>query len=170
MPKLTVLRGLPGSGKSTLSQKMMDENPKLRRINKDMMRQMSNQGKFSPKDENALNATLYFMTEAFLLSGFDVVSDNMNLADQHTHAFAQIIDSIHARTDLKIEMEVIDLDVALETCIERVVARNLESHWESRNMVIEPETVRSIYDQWFKDGIFPALTVKRDYLVHKVGI
>ena len=71
-------------------------------------------------------------------------------------------------------MEVIDLDIALETCIERVAKRNEEikagNGGHCRNCTVGPEVVEDIYNTWFKDGLFPPLTVKRDYLTHKVGV
>lgn len=166
MCKLIALRGMPGSGKSTYSAKLLKENPNLRRINKDMLRDMSNQGQFSPKDEATLNATLYFMTEEFLRNGFDVISDNMNLSDLHMLEFMRIAEGLrmpYLEPPLPAKIEVIDMDTPLDTCKWRDA---------NRDRTVGVDIIDKIHDTWMnEDGTFPPLhplVTKHDWISHKL--
>ncbi len=78
-PKLKVImfKGLPGSGKTTKAKAIIDKYPKLyKRINKDDLREMIDNGRFSKENElmvlDIRNALLLY----FLYKGKNVIIDD----------------------------------------------------------------------------------------------
>lgn len=54
MLKIILCKGLPASGKSTWTRELIDKNPeKYKRINKDDLRAMLDNGKWSNKNEHS---------------------------------------------------------------------------------------------------------------------
>src|SRR5690606_2212059 len=88
-----LMRGLPGSGKSTCSTALLErpENRgKWKRINKDTLREMLDLSDWSPANEAMLNQVVTNMARFYLRAGFNVVSDNMNLDKVHFKTAAKI--------------------------------------------------------------------------------
>jgi predicted kinase len=53
MLNVIICKGLPGSGKSTWAKKLIDDHPgQYKRINKDDLRAMLDNGKFSKQNED----------------------------------------------------------------------------------------------------------------------
>lgn len=117
MQKLIVMRGLPGSGKTTLAKEMCSEDKALIRVNRDDLRAEHPdwvRHKFNKKVEKEVAAERDRLTSALLEQGFSVISDDTNLTDKHINHFKQLAES-HI-----VELEIIDLrDVDVDTCIER---------------------------------------------------
>ena len=49
--KLIMTKGLPASGKSTWAKQYLDDNPGTKRVNKDDLRAMLDNGKWSKRNE-----------------------------------------------------------------------------------------------------------------------
>lgn len=125
MPTLTVMRGLPGSGKTTYARTWVAEDRATRiRVNRDDLRTMIDdsvyvEGVTEPRIVEARNALIL----AFLLSGFDVICDETNLSQSSADELAEIANGAQA------DMAVVDLtSVPLETCIARDARRIGRSH------------------------------------------
>lgn len=119
-----LLKGLPGSGKSTRAKEMMAQNSNLARVNKDDIRLMTalkakDDKDRKPKRWESLAVEIERAAAREMLErGFDVVVDDTNLNPKHEEFFTQL-----AR-DHKAAFEIIDLlDVPIQECIRRDAKR-----------------------------------------------
>lgn len=112
--KIIFLKGLPASGKSTYAKKLVDENPgKYKRINKDDLRAMLDNGKWSKKNEQYVLNIRDFMAGHAMRNGWSVIIDDTNLHPKHEEYFKGLSD------EYGYEMEVKFFDVPFWECIER---------------------------------------------------
>lgn len=118
MKKVYVYRGLPASGKSTAARKMLDENPgKFKRINKDDLRAMLDNGHFSRGNEKFVVKVRDMLILTALEEGKHVIIDDTNIHPKHSQRIAELVKGIA-------EVEVVDfMHVDVETCIARDLLR-----------------------------------------------
>lgn len=122
MPKLIMLKGLPGSGKTTYANAMVKKSlGRLKRVNKDELRAMLDGGKWSKDNERFVLDVRDWICAKALNDGLDVIVDDTNLNllhEQHLRAMAGITGA---------EFEEVYLDVPLEECIARDAVRGAKS-------------------------------------------
>lgn len=115
-PVVTVMAGLPGSGKSTIAKQI-----KALRVNLDDIRKMmgwTDQASWSKQKENVAIEAMLSTVEAAVDQGQDVVVDN-------THLTARIPGLLRRRVGGRASFKVISLlDVTVEKCIERDALRD----------------------------------------------
>lgn len=125
MSKLTITRGLPGSGKTTYAKRWVALNLDVRsRVNRDDLRAMLHDGSHSyPRElETAITAAQEAQVTALLKAGRDVIVDDMNLRQQYARRWAKIAELAGA------ELDVVDLtDVPVEECVRRDAERPPET-------------------------------------------
>jgi len=83
MAKLIATSGLPRSGKTTWAKEYVDTSGNAVRINRDDLRQMLHNGKWSPMNEKITMAIQKAMVETALKAGKSVVVDDTNLGEHH---------------------------------------------------------------------------------------
>jgi predicted kinase len=148
-----LLRGLPGSGKSTYAATLVKEGWK--RINKDMLREMIDGGEFSPENEAQLNNIIYRMAAIFLRNGYSVISDNMNWNPYHFQEARNVVRSVNNtewgdfEESIKATLTVKDFDIPIEVCIKRDA---------ERAKPVTEEVIRKIADQWIVNGKWPDIS------------
>lgn len=118
MLKVLFLRGLPASGKSTFAKKLVaDEPERWVRVNKDSLRTMLHDGKWSKGREKLVQQMHRTMAEDALKSGLSVIVDDTNLSQKHEATYRQMAEKFGA------EFEVKSFDTSVEDCIERDTKR-----------------------------------------------
>jgi predicted kinase len=130
MPILRIIRGLPGSGKTTLARAWVAEDPVRRfRANRDDFRAMGHDSTFvkqdadNPGTERTIVAARDAAISALLRKGVNVICDDTNLPQRVARDLRRLAVLAGA------EFEVWDLtDVPVETCIERDAARVGRAH------------------------------------------
>ena len=115
-------KGLPGSGKSTLAKAWVNEDAINRvRVNKDDIRNLLHNGKYSKENEKQVLDTQDFIILDSLKRGKSVAFDNTHLVDKHLIRLNNLLKD----NDLSnIKIEVVDLtSVEPEECIKRDLIR-----------------------------------------------
>lgn len=125
MPKIILTRGLPASGKSTWARELVrSELGRWKRINKDDMRLMLDEGKWSKKNEQFILLMRDTMALSALEHGFNVIIDDTNLHEKHLLRMKELAKEVKKLWNKDVEVEVKDFtNVSLETCIERDLKR-----------------------------------------------
>jgi len=114
-PKLLALRGLPASGKTTYAKELVDKG--WVRVNKDDLRAMLNNGKWSPENEGFVLALRDEIIIRNLVNGRNVVVDDTNLDPKHLIQFEAIAQEFLA------DFEIRFFDVPVRECIRRNALR-----------------------------------------------
>lgn len=148
MQKILVLKGLPASGKSTFAKELINNNPGIwKRINKDDLRSMIDNGKWSKSNENFIKKVRDTIVEEALINGFSVIVDDTNLDDSHLKRMKLIANGFKPKSsNIKtVEVEIIDFtDVSVETCLERD---------RKRNPSVGKDVIMRMYNQFLKPKI-----------------
>ncbi len=117
MQKVLILQGIPGSGKSTWALKEVARSRgKIKRINKDDLRQMVDGGEWSKQNEPVILQARNKLLIEFLLKGFDVVIDDTHLNPIHEIEIRSLVDQ-HFGSAVIVETKF--FDVPVEECIRR---------------------------------------------------
>ena len=119
MNKLIMLRGLPASGKSTWAKELVEKEPgRWKRINKDELRTMLDNSKWSKQNENFVLVLRDYTITAALANHFNVIVDDTNLAPKHEETLKELAKNMGAEFEIK---DFTDVDVAI--CIKRDMNR-----------------------------------------------
>lgn len=159
MPKLTILRGLSGSGKSTWA----DAQPNAVVVSRDRLR-VAMFGSDGPdyykrgdlrQCEDLITKVEHGAVKAGLVAGQDVISDNTNIEVKYMKPIAHIGYALGATVQFKI------FDVPLHTAIERnnmrakmggrnvpeaVIRKQHDRFQHTKNQTIEPEPTPTPYN------------------------
>ncbi|MBC7406745.1 MAG: AAA family ATPase [Candidatus Parcubacteria bacterium] len=149
MPKLTILQGLPASGKSTLAREIVAKTGNTKRVNKDDIRALLDNSKWSKNNEKFVLKTRDFLIEEALLDGFNVVSDDTNLHPKHIETMKIIAKKYNAALETKF------INTPIDECIKRDLVRP--------NSVGEA-VIQSMYDQFLRPA--PIVYTEDDKLPH----
>lgn len=133
MAKLLMLKGLPGSGKSTFARELATQG--YVRVNKDDLRAMLNDGKWSKQNEKFVLLVRDAIIVHALEQGKSVVVDDTNFAPKHREVLSALAKSYGATFEIKF------FDLPLEECIKRDLKRE--------NSVGE-KVIRQMYDQFLR--------------------
>lgn len=118
MPKLTMLRGLPASGKTTWAKEQVERSGgRIKRVNKDDLRTMIDAGKWSREREKNILHVRDSIIITWLVSGFDVLVDDTNYAQKHKKHLEGLAQLYNA------DFEVKDFNTSITECIKRDLKR-----------------------------------------------
>jgi predicted kinase len=119
-PRLVMMVGLQGSGKSHEARKLVAQDPaRWARVNRDSLRAMFHGGWLgTPEQEEQVTAFEEAGAAALLRAGVNVVVDAMNLRPEHRFRWRMFAEQEDA------QFEVVDLtQVPLQVCLERNAER-----------------------------------------------
>lgn len=134
MPKLLMIKGLPGSGKSTYARQLVAAS-QYTRVNKDDLRAMLHNGSHSKsKEATVLKIRDAVVVEA-LTKGSNVVVDDTNFAPVHEIRLRELAKEHGAQFQSKL------IDTPVDVCIERDLKRlNSVGH----------KVILQMYEQYLK--------------------
>ncbi len=159
MRTIIINKGIPASGKTTESKRMMRENPgKYKRVNKDDLRAMIDNGHWTRKLENFTISVRDAIVEKALIQGYDVIVDDTNFAEKHYKAICSIAKRIG-------DVRVIErfFEVPLKEALKRNAARENpvpeEAIYHMYNKHVKNKKME-IRDVYFEPNIKKILTSK----------
>lgn len=116
--KLIMTRGLPASGKTTWALQQVDKDQgHTKRVNKDDLRAMADNGKWSEKREDMIRKARDILAGLYLSNGCDVIVDDTNFHPIHEVELKKLA-AVHGA-----EFEVKDFYVPVGEAIERDAKR-----------------------------------------------
>ncbi len=118
--KLILTQGLPASGKSTKAAEIMKTDGNCVRINKDLLRKMLHDGKWSGKNEGLTRDASMMLARQFLRIGKKVIIDDTNLNEGTVESWKNLSTTEGAT------LEIIDMETSMEECIKRDQGRQDE--------------------------------------------
>lgn len=125
MPTLTIMRGLPASGKTTEARKLVEKGAV--RINKDDLRAMMH-NEWTRKNEKDTLKARDMIIRGLISEGKDIVVDDTNFAPEHIETIQEIVDSFNELLEDKYKVVIKDIDTPLEECIRRDANRTGKAH------------------------------------------
>jgi len=151
MPKVTICRGLPASGKTTWAKKQ-----DAVRVNKDDLRSMLDNGKWSGKREKLVLDTRDSVIIKALRQDRDVIVDDTNLHPKHIARISEVVEAQAQIDGKEYEWEIKDFDISLHDAIKRDVKREHS---------VGEDVIRNMYNQFIR----PTKKVVNDPLLDAVS-
>jgi len=150
---VTILRGLPASGKSTYARQLLDEHTgAYKRLNKDELRLMLDNNHHTTHNEKFVEKVRDIMIVEALLDGKHVIIDDTNLSDRPVERIKNVVRKFNADRNDKVQVEIKEMNVSLEECLERDKSREkkvgdeviLKMH---RQHILKDNSVAPIHDK-----------------------
>ena len=116
-----MMRGLPGSGKSTKAKEIAEASGNTVRLNRDLLRTMLHFDKFNYKLEDMTRKAEIALTKEFLSLGKNVIVDDTNFKNEEM--WHQVAEQSKAKFDI------VDVNPSIDECIEQ------DSHREGKAKV-----------------------------------
>lgn len=138
MKTIIFLKGLPASGKSTWAREYLEKNTNVKRVNKDDLRAMLDNSKWSHANEKFVLQLRDHIVIESLQKGFHVIVDDTNLHPKHEERMRQIARENNAVVEVKF------FDTPLEECLRRDAARANS---------VGVTTIRQMYDQYMGSDV-----------------
>lgn len=124
MRKVIIMRGIPGSGKSTWAKKLVDEQPNVyKRINRDDLRMMLDNGHTSDGNEKFIKKVRDMLIMKALEEGKHVIVDDTNLSSTNETRIRQLVQEYNKAFNQQVQVEIKEMETSLEECIERDAKR-----------------------------------------------
>ncbi len=153
MAKLMIIRGLPCSGKTTMAQlllkSLVDAGEKAMIVCRDDLRFQAGFGKYAGDYESVISTQQTALVREGLKKGFTVISADTNLNAKSVKGLAKHAEFFGAA------VEVIDMDLDVEVCIQRDHGRGGREH-------VGEDVIRKMHRRYFNKGKFPANPLSRE--------
>lgn len=162
MNTLVIVRGLPGSGKTTHAMKWLAEHPGAARINRDELR-MLHYGNYWPgqQAENAITKIQHAQLKGLLEAGLDVICDDTNLRARTIKGLMRIAEDAGARVIIDDTV----LYTEVEICHQRVKARS-----DAGGRHVPAYAIDAMYDKFLRGErtlAIPVLTQPSEQAVRR---
>jgi predicted kinase len=124
MKKVILMRGLPGSGKSTYAKQLVNDNPGMyKRVNRDDLRTMFDNDSTSNSNEKFIKQVRDMLIVKALQDGKHVIVDDTNLSETNETRIKQLVHQFNKEHNDSVVVEVKQIDATLDECLERDAKR-----------------------------------------------
>jgi predicted kinase len=143
MKKVIMMRGLPGSGKSTYAKKLVAEAPNTyKRINRDDLRAMFDNAYFSKGNEKFVKQVRDVLIIKCLEEGKHVIVDDTNLSATNETRVRQLVQEFNKKYNDTVQVEMVEIHTPLEECIARDAKRPVP---------VGAKRIRELHRQFYAD-------------------
>src|SRR3990167_6191615 len=148
--KVLILKGLPASGKSTYAKELVAQGG-WKRVNKDDLRAMLDNSKWSKGNENFVLQTRDSIIWHALQNNLNVVVDDTNLSPKHEEAIKTLLSVSSDSRIAFTEVEVKYFDTPVEECIRRNKLRNKKLKAAGFPEQVPDSVIWDMYNRFVKD-------------------
>lgn len=142
MKKVIMMRGLPGSGKSTRSKQILDENPGVyKRINRDELRAMFDNAQIDAANEKFIRQVRDMLIIKTLEDGKNVIVDDTHLSEKNETYVKELVHEFNKQHNDNVTVELIEMDTPLDECIERD---------SKREKSVGAKVIKQMHQQFYK--------------------
>lgn len=121
--RLTIMKGLPASGKSTKAEEIIQKVPNTVRINKDLIRTMLHFDKWDYKKEKKTQEAARLLAKHFLDEHVNVIIDDTNMNPKTFNSWRVFGEENDAHIEV-VDMNIGDIDDHVRKCIDRDFIRD----------------------------------------------
>lgn len=140
MKTITILKGLPASGKSTYARQLVQQQPTMyKRINRDDLRTMFDNYQYSKGNEKFVKKVRDILILEALRNGKHVIVDDTNLAPGNEIRIRQLADTYAKESGHAVQVKIKEFDVDVEECIRRDLKRERS---------VGEKVIRRMHEQW----------------------
>ncbi len=151
MKKVIIMRGLPGSGKSTWARQMVKDHPNsYKRINRDELRLMLDDGYMSDGNEKFVRQVRDMLIVKALSDGKHVIVDDTNLSERSLTRIHQLVQEFNKAHNDEVTVEIKEMATSIQECIardaererkvgEQVIRRMHRQHIEAQGFYCEQD-------------------------------
>lgn len=144
MKKVIIMKGLPGSGKSTYAKQLVKENPNsCKRINRDELRLMFDDGYTSKGNEKFIKQVRDLLILKALEDGKHVIIDDTNLSETNITRISQLVHQHNTTHNDDVQVEIKEMNTTLQECIERDSLREKK---------VGEKVIREMHRQFFSNA------------------
>lgn len=136
---IVITKGIPASGKSTWAKEKVRSGKDYVRINKDELRLLLHDGKYSKTKEKLVLKCRDSMISVFMNENKNIIIDDTNLHPKHEEKILEIIENHNKLSDIKYHFEIKWFDINLETAL----IRN-----KRREYVVPDDVIKTMYNQY----------------------
>ena len=144
--KVTILQGLPASGKSTWARKQVLKNPtKVVIVNRDSIRE--GLGKYwVPERESLVTLIEHDMIKNALIKEYDIIIDATNFNSKYLKDIINIIEDAEHAYRLIVNIEIKRFDISLNKAIFRDWLRGLKG-----GRKVGSKVIKSFYERYIEN-------------------
>lgn len=126
MPKIIMTKGLPGSGKSHWAKDVVKNDSTWKRINKDELRAMIDDGKWTAENEKIVLQVRNELMNLFMDKELNIIVDDTNFDEKHETYLRYVIEDFNRAFEgaAHYDFEIKEFNTAVGTCLERDAARS----------------------------------------------
>jgi len=155
--EIIILRGIPGSGKSTYAEKLMGEGWK--RLNKDQLRTMLNNYSLDNSDENIVHSIQTNTLRLLMRHGRNIVIDNTHTKQKYINDLLKEI----KKNQEKNQQDGLGFDYGVRikhigVSLEKAIGRN-----KKRERKVMPEVIKRMHEQLHATDMTDKFLMIKDY-------
>lgn len=139
---MLLMMGLPGSGKSTIAEQLMQTDARFKRVSRDHLRDMLDMGRYSPVNEDLVKRVQEYTITEILFCGFNVIVDNTNLNLWDRRDLVDLADYQVHTTVFTMAVSLIDA-VSVEECISRD---------SLRPKPVGEKVIQNMWEKWLRQN------------------
>lgn len=144
--------GPPAIGKSTWAKEMVAKDSNIKRINRDSLRAMLDDGIYSKENEANIVRVRNILVKSFLAQGYSIIIDDTNLRNTVFNDMKKIASNF---SEVTITEKHFPKDITCEELIERDSKRGEQS--------VGPDVIMPMFSRW------RTYTPKEDFVTNKIA-